>query len=93
MDIAKIFEAFIFIPFVVLCYAVGFSLKKIKPFKDKYIPTVVMVFGGALGLVAYFTKLPAFPADHFLMAIILGVASGGAAVGVHQISKQSKKKE
>ncbi len=93
MDIAEIMKAFIVIPLMVLCYALGFTLKKIKPFKDKYIPVAVIAFGVVLGLVAYFTKLPAFPADHVLMAIVYGVGSAFGAIGINQVGKQLKKDE
>lgn len=93
MDITEIIKAFIVIPLVLLCYAVGFALKKVKPFKDKYIPVAVVTFGAVIGLVAYLTKLPAFPADHFLMAIVYGVGSGFGAIGINQIGKQLKKNE
>lgn len=43
-----------------------------------------------LGLVALYTGVPDFPGDNALTALGVGIASGLAATGAHQVGKQFK---
>ena len=72
----------------VVCYAISAAWKTAKGSKNKYIPVVAMVSGLVLGIVAYVIKMPDFPAQDIITAMAIGVVSGGAAVGVHQMGKQ-----
>ena len=52
------------------------------------IPVWAAVLGVALGLVAYFLVPEVMPAENALVAVLVGLASGLGAVGVHQVGKQ-----
>lgn len=78
------------IAITVICYLIGNIVKHSK-IDDKFIPDVVAISGAILGVIAYLTKLPDFPADHILTAIAVGITSGLAATGVNQMFKQHSK--
>jgi hypothetical protein len=46
-----------------------------------------LLLGCILGVVGFYL-VPGFPADNLLMALWIGVASGGAATGLHQAERQ-----
>ena len=64
--------------------------KLIPVIKDNYIPVVVGIVGGILGVVGMYV-IPDFPANDVLNAIAVGIVSGLASTGVNQIYKQVKK--
>ena len=70
----------------VICYLIGMWCKAYGKI-DKWIPVIVGVSGGLLGVVGMYT-IKAFPADDILNAIAVGIASGLASTGVNQIVKQ-----
>lgn len=72
----------------VICYLVG-VLVKTSPLDDKWIPCIVGVLGGALGVVGMYV-MPDFPAHDVLNAVAIGIVSGLAATGAHQLGKQLK---
>ena len=74
----------------IICYLVGMGVKAI-PLNDKFIPVIVGAVGGILGLVAFLTGMPNFPAADFITAIAVGIVSGLASTGINQIFKQFKK--
>lgn len=55
------------------------------------IPVWAAVLGIALGLVAYFLVPGVMPAENAFVAVLVGLASGLGAVGVHQVGKQIEK--
>lgn len=59
---------------------------------NKWIPVVCGFVGGILGVVAHFV-MDEFPATDILSAIAIGIVSGFAATGVHQVYKQLTKPE
>ena len=71
---------------VVICFLIGMGVKA-SPLDDKWIPLIVGCCGGILGVVGMFT-MANFPADNYIDAIAVGIASGLAATGVHQLGKQ-----
>lgn len=73
----------------VICLLLGYFIK-VSKLDDKYIPCIVGLFGGVLGVIAYATHMPDFPANHFLAAIAIGIVSGLASTGAHQVYKQLK---
>ncbi len=79
-----------FAAIVVLCYLIGIVVKT-SPIDNKWIPTIVGIAGLVLGLVAYFLKVPDFPATDILTAAAVGVVSGLASTGVNQVGKQLNK--
>lgn len=76
---------------VMICFLIGLTVKA-SPLDDKFIPIIVGVCGGALGVVGLYT-MPSFPVDNILDAVAVGISSGLAATGMHQIGKQLSKDE
>lgn len=77
------------IAIIVICYLIGIGAKLIPDIKDDYIPVIVGVFGGILGVVGLYV-IPDFPANDILNAISVGIVSGLASTGVNQIYKKAK---
>ena len=75
---------------IVICFLIGMGVKA-SPLDDKWIPLIVGFVGGCLGVVGMLT-MPEFPADNYIDAVAVGIASGLAATGVHQIGKQLTEK-
>lgn len=71
---------------IVICYLIGMAVKA-SSLDDKYIPIIVGLCGGILGVAGLLT-MPTFPVDNVIDAVAVGIASGLAATGVHQIGKQ-----
>ena len=61
------------------------------PLDNKWLPVICGVLGGILGVVGQ-RVMPDFPADNILTAIAVGIVSGLAATGAHQIYKQQTQK-
>lgn len=70
----------------VICYLVGIACKAAT--LDKYVPVIVGIVGGILGIVAFLIKMPDFPASDILTAVAVGIVSGLAATGINQVGKQ-----
>ena len=70
----------------VICYLVGMACKATGKI-DKWIPVIVGLVGGILGVVGGKT-ITGFPAEDVLNAIAVGIASGLASTGIYQIVKQ-----
>lgn len=70
----------------VICYLVG-QIVKVTSLDNKYIPVIVGVAGGALGVAGMFI-MPDFPAGDYMTAVAVGIVSGLAATGINQITKQ-----
>ena len=73
----------------VVCYLLGMFCKTSEYIEDKYIPVIVGLLGAILG-VASWLSIPGFPADDWLAAVEIGIASGLASTGVNQAYKQLK---
>lgn len=71
----------------VICYLIGMACKANGNI-DKWIPVIVGVTGGILGVVAKMTGMPEFPAADIITAIAIGVVSGLAATGINQLGRQ-----
>ena len=71
---------------VVICFLIGMGVKA-SPLDDKWIPLIVGICGGILGVVGMLT-MTEFPANNYIDAVAVGIASGLAATGVHQLGKQ-----
>ena len=65
---------------------------KATPLDNKWLPVIAGFFGAALGVSAMFL-MPEFPATDYLTAAAIGIVSGLAATGAHQIYKQLTKTE
>ena len=70
----------------VICYLIG-MVAKAAPIDNKWIPCIVGIVGGALGVVGMYI-MPDFPAKDLLNAVAIGIVSGLASTGAHQIGKQ-----
>ena len=65
---------------------------KLAGLDSKWCPVICGLVGGALGVVAM-SVMPEYPAGDILTAIAVGIVSGLAATGVHQLFKQLTKPE
>lgn len=68
----------------------GMACKASAKVKDEVIPVVCGVTGGILGVVGMYV-MPDFPAADVINAAAIGIVSGLAATGVHQVVKQASK--
>lgn len=73
----------------VICYLIGMGIK-ISPIDDKWIPLLVGVCGGILGVVGLMTGMAEFGSEHVINAIAIGIVSGLGATGLDQTFKQLK---
>nr|DAL58608.1 MAG TPA_asm: holin [Caudoviricetes sp.] len=72
----------------VICYLAG-QFVKVSGLDNKYIPVIVGVLGGILGVVGLYI-MPDFPAGDIVTAVAVGIVSGLAATGIDQVGKQLK---
>lgn len=72
----------------VICYLIG-QIIKATGLDNKWIPCIVGVAGGALGIVGLYLMAD-FPATEPVTAIAVGIVSGLAATGANQLGKQLK---
>lgn len=54
---------------------------------NKFIPLFSIGYGLALAMIAWFSKIPGF-GSNVIEAAFIGITSGAAATGYHQIGKQ-----
>lgn len=66
----------------VAALCLGYVLKKWLPTDDKWIPTVLLIFGAVSGLIVCGLTYE---------GVVKGMVSGLAAVGLHQLFKQHMK--
>lgn len=71
----------------VICYLVGLIVKTTS-LDNKFIPAIVGLCGGFLGVAGLYLGLPDFPATDPLTALAVGIVSGLAATGINQVGKQ-----
>ena len=70
----------------VVCCLLG-RIVKASPIADRWIPCIVGAAGGILGLAGLWL-MPAFPVADPLSALAVGIVSGLASTGAHQLKKQ-----
>lgn len=80
------------IPVIVVIVFLAVEAVKATPIDNKWLPVIAGGFGGILGVVAMLV-MPEFPATDPLTAIAIGIVSGLAATGAHQVYKQLTKGE
>lgn len=73
----------------VICWLAGEAVS-LSPVDNKWIPVVVGVLGGILGIFGWRT-MGEFPAGDIMTAVAVGIVSGLAATGADQLVKQFKK--
>ena len=71
---------------VAICYFCGYCVKQTK-IDNKYIPIIVGVIGGILGIVGM-KVIPDYPATDNITAVAIGITSGLSSTGINQIKKQ-----
>ncbi len=89
---------YICIPVItIICYLVGEFFKIVilkKKSKFKFIPVIVGIFGGGLGLIIYFISPELlFNISNPFVAVAIGIISGLASTGGNQVIKQIINKE
>ena len=70
----------------VVCCLIG-RIVKTSPIADRWIPCIVGAAGGLLGLAGR-VLVPSFPVSDPLSALAVGIVSGLASTGAHQLKKQ-----
>lgn len=70
----------------VICFLAAQAIKA-TPLDNKWLPVICGVLGGILGVVSMYI-MPDYPAHDIVTAIAVGIVSGLAATGAHQIYKQ-----
>ena len=75
----------------VICFLVAEAVK-LTPLDEKWLPVLCGLFGAILGVVALFVAPDITPAKDVLTAIAIGIVSGLAATGAHQVYKQLSEK-
>ena len=70
----------------VIC-ALAAQAIKATPLDHKWLPVICGGLGGVLGVVGMYV-VPGYPAGDVLTAVAVGIVSGLAATGAHQIVKQ-----
>ena len=88
MDFAEVASV---VGITVICALIGMVAKAL-PINDKWIPAIVGVAGAILGVVGM-NVIPDFPATDIINALAVGIVSGLASTGAHQIVKQAAKTE
>ena len=86
------FSSVTYLAIVVIAYLIGMAAKNIERIPNEWIPFICGVVGGVLGVVGMYT-VPDFPAQNILTALEVGIVSGLAATGAHQVGKQASKSE
>lgn len=71
----------------VLAYLAGLVIK-LTPLDNKWIPVICGASGVIFGIIAFLIDMPDMPAQDIITAAAIGAASGFAATGINQISKQ-----
>lgn len=71
----------------VICLLVAQIIKSTS-LDNKWLPSICGIIGGALGVVCLFAAPEIMPAEDVISAIAVGVVSGLAATGAHQVYKQ-----
>ncbi len=89
MDISNVATV---VAVVVICYLIGLAAKAIPNIKDNYIPIIVGVAGGILGVAGMYL-IPDFPATDILNAVAVGIVSGLSSTGINQAYKQLSNKD
>lgn len=89
MDLSNVANV---VAITVICMIVGMVANNLLSLSEneKWTPVIVGIFGGILGAVGM-KIIPNYPATDILNAIAVGIVSGLASTGVHQIYKQQTK--
>jgi len=90
----EMLSEFIAIPAIaVIVYLIAEGYKLIANGREQFlkvIPVICGFMGAILSVVAFFTTPDMIPAENLFAAIAIGIVSGLAATGAHQVFKQFK---
>ena len=82
---------------ILICYVIGEIYKdlfKKKPETYKFIPILLSIRGGILGILIYLTNQEMMMnASNIWIALGIGIVSGASSTGTNQIIKQLFRKE
>ena len=82
---------------ILICYVIGEIYKylfKKKPETYKFIPILLSISGGILGILIYLTNQEMMMnASNIWIALGIGIVSGASSTGTNQIIKQLIRKE
>lgn len=79
------------VPAIAVIAFLAAECAKLTPMPDTWLPALCGVVGAILGVVALYASPAIMPATDVLSAIAVGIVSGLAATGAHQIGKQFSK--
>ena len=65
------------------CYSVA-ELYKLTTWNTKFIPVMCAIIGTLLGILGFYF-VPGFPGTDPLESVMIGLASGLAATGTHEV--------
>ena len=90
IGVFKTMTEFIAIPSItIICYLVAEAFKGfVTTARHKHIPALCGIVGLALGAVSYLAVPGFIPATNIIDALAIGIVSGFAATGVHQLYRQ-----
>lgn len=71
----------------VICLIIGQICKAIPNLATKWIPIIVAVCGGALGVVGYYIGVPELATLNIMDAVATGIVSGIASSGAFSLYK------
>ena len=72
----------------IIALLIGMCVKSIDSIDNKFIPIICGFTGLILGIVAFITGMPEFPAKDMITAAAVGAVSGLAATGLNELAKQ-----
>ncbi len=75
---------------IVCCYLIGeLYKKKFKKKTYKFIPIILPIIGGILGILIYYTnKEMIYNVNNIWDALLIGIISGTSSTGTNQIIKK-----
>jgi hypothetical protein len=80
------------VPVITVIAFLAAECAKLTPMPNEWLPTLCGVVGAILGIVALYVSPTIMPATDVLSAIAVGIVSGLAATGAHQVYKQLSEK-
>jgi len=80
------------VPVITVIAFLAAECAKLTPMPNEWLPALCGVAGAILGVVALYVSPTIMPATDILSAIAVGIVSGLAATGAHQVYKQLSEK-
>lgn len=80
------------VPVITVIAFLAAECAKLTPMPNEWLPALCGVVGAILGVVALYVSPTIMPATDVLSAIAVGIVSGLAATGAHQVYKQLSEK-